>query len=86
MLVALGGESKNFNIQTLRVKVHDAKSKEIQILKPDPSACPEGDAIQWWFVINNTNHPRKDILLRKTVNRASRYLQPSEKKVSEKPY
>ena len=56
--------------------VHDAKNNEFQILEPHPLACPEGDAIQRWLPTNNTN-PRKDILLRKTVNRASGYLQPS---------
>ena len=35
MSVFSGGESKNFNIQTLRFTVHGAKSKEFQIVEPD---------------------------------------------------
>ena len=72
---------KNINIQTLRVKDHNAKNNEFQILEPNWS-LPRRRCHSKMTRNKPPQPPQRNSFV-KTKQRASRYLQPSEKKCLE---
>ena len=72
---------KNIKIQTLRVKDHNAKNNEFQILEPNWS-LPRRRCHSKMTRNKPPQPPQRNSFV-KTKQRASRYLRPSEKKCLE---